>query len=211
VVLEALAVAHQVQTRTAQAVQVQVQRVVRSAFWSDVRMTCKFKAYLREETRELEPSTVQIRKCMIVGLVFIALFPVISVQAQNASRPFTFDEIQDICQGHKLSEVPSLNCEYISRCLSYGSSISKCYIDSKEATLVDHDENDTLYEEDEDGNKTPVMTSQRATYIMNVCTGRILIEDLSVRGYCFGIQLCLSYKSMSECYTDLKNGEILNF
>jgi hypothetical protein len=68
------------------------------------------------------------------------------------------------------------------------------------------DKNDTLNE-----NKIPVMSSQRATYIMNVCTGRILIEDLSVNGYCFGIQLCLSYKSMAECYSDLKNGDIENW
>jgi predicted transcriptional regulator len=37
------------------------------------------------------------------------------------------------------------------------------------------DKNDTLNE-----NKIPVMSSQRATYIMNVCTGRILIEDIIV-------------------------------
>jgi hypothetical protein len=67
-----------------------------------------------------------------MGLVNIALFPIISsVQAQNASLPFTLDEIQDICQGGKLTEVPSLNCDYINRCLNYGSSISKCFADSK--------------------------------------------------------------------------------
>jgi hypothetical protein len=79
----------------------------------------------------------------------------------------------------------------------------------------DKEENDTFYEEDEDDtsnkNRTPIMTPERATYIMLVCTGRILIEDLSVSGYCSGIQFCLSYKSMGECYTDLKNGEIENF
>jgi hypothetical protein len=98
--------------------------------------------------------------------------------------------------------------------MNYGSSLSKCYTDSKVAPPVIEDENDTFYEEDEENtlneNKIPVMSSQRATYIMNVCTGRILIEDLSVDGYCSGIQFCLSYKSMAECYTDLKNGEIHN-
>ena len=52
--------------------------------------------------------------------------------------------------------------------------------------------------------------SRESTYIMNVCTGRILIEDMSVNGYCFGTQPCLTYKSMAECYIDLKNGEIEN-
>jgi hypothetical protein len=65
--------------------------------------------------------------------------------------------------------------------------------------------------EDEDGNKIPVMTSERATYIMLVCAGRILIEDLGVDRHCSGIQFCLTYKSMAESYTDLKNGEIENW
>jgi hypothetical protein len=71
--------------------------------------------------------------------------------------------------------------------------------------------NDNSDMEEEDENKIPVMSSQRATYIMNVCTGRILIDDLSVNGYCSGIQFCLTYKSMAKCYTDLKNGEIENW
>jgi hypothetical protein len=150
------------------------------------------------------------------GLAVISFFPVVTpAESQNASLPFTLDEIQNICQSRNSTEVPSLNCEYINRCVNYGSLISKCYADSKEAPPIIEDENDTLYEEDEDDilneNKTPVMTPERATYIMLVCTGRILIEDLSVDGYCSGIQLCLSYKSMAECYTDLKNGEIENW
>lgn len=149
------------------------------------------------------------------GLAVISFSPVVTpAQSQNASLPFTLDEIQDICQSRNSTAVPSLNCEYINRCVKYGSSISKCYTDSKEAPPIIEDENDTFYEEDEDDtlneNKTPIMTAERATYIMLVCTGRILIEDLSVSGYCSGIQFCLSYKSMAECYTDLKNGEIHN-
>jgi hypothetical protein len=150
------------------------------------------------------------------GLAVISFFPVVTpAESQNASLPFTLDEIQDICQSRNSTQVPSLNCEYINRCMKYGSSISKCYTDSKEAAPIIEDENDTFYEEDEDDtlneNKTPVMTSERATYIMLVCTGRILIEDLSINGYCSGIQFCLTYKSMAECYTDLKNGEIENW
>jgi hypothetical protein len=71
--------------------------------------------------------------------------------------------------------------------------------------------NDNSDMEEEDETKIPVMSSQRATYIMNVCTGRILIDDLSVNRYCSGIQFCLTYKSMAKCYTDLKNGEIENW
>jgi hypothetical protein len=93
---------------------------------------------------------------------------------------------------------PSLNSDEFMH--GYNDGFSTCSASNNNSDM-----------EDEDENKTPVMTPARATYIMNVCTGRILIEDLSVNGYCFGIQLCLSYKSMSECYTDLKNGEILNF
>jgi hypothetical protein len=150
-----------------------------------------------------------------LGLAIISFFPVATpAESQNASLPFTLNEIQDICQNRNSTEVPSLNCEYINRCMNYGSSLSKCYTDSKVAPPVIEDENDTYYEEDEDDtlneNKIPVMSSQRATYIMNVCMGRILIEDMSANGYCFGIQLCLTYKSMTECYTDLKNGEIEN-
>jgi hypothetical protein len=55
------------------------------------------------------------------------------------------------------------------------------------------------------------MTPERASYIYNVCTGRILVADMSVSGYCTGLHLCLMYKTNAECYTDLKNGEIENF
>jgi hypothetical protein len=84
------------------------------------------------------------------GLAVISFFPVVTpAESQNASLPFTLDEIQDICQSRNSTEVPSLNCEYINRCLNYGSSISKCYTDSKVAPPVIQDENDELYEEDE--------------------------------------------------------------
>jgi hypothetical protein len=43
---------------------------------------------------------------------------------------------------------------------------------------------------------------------ISVCMGRIIVDDLSINGYCSNIQFCLTYKSMAECYTDLKNGEI---
>jgi hypothetical protein len=43
---------------------------------------------------------------------------------------------------------------------------------------------------------------------MSVCMCRILIDDLSVNGYCSGIQFCLTHKSMAECYTDLEKDEI---
>jgi hypothetical protein len=146
------------------------------------------------------------------GLAVISFFPVVTpAESQNASLPFTLEEIQNICQSRNSTEVSSLNCDYINRCLNYGSSVSKCYTDSKAAPPIIEDENDTLNEEDEDDrlneNETPVMSSQRA---MLVCTGRILVEDLSVSGYCSGIQFCLSYKSLAECYTDLKNGKINN-
>jgi hypothetical protein len=80
--------------------------------------------------------------------------------------------------------------------------------DSKETPTVIHDENDTFYEENEDDtlneNKIPVISSERATYIMNVCTGRILIADINAS------RLLLWYPILfKECYTDLKNGEIL--
>ena len=52
------------------------------------------------------------------------------------------------------------------------------------------------------------MTPERATYIYNVWTGRFLISDISVWGYCTGIMLCLQYKTAIECYNDLENGEI---
>jgi hypothetical protein len=60
-------------------------------------------------------------KLIIIGFgsVIISFLPVVTtVQAQNASLPFTLDEIQDICQSRNSTEVPSLNCEYISRCLN---------------------------------------------------------------------------------------------
>jgi hypothetical protein len=52
------------------------------------------------------------------------------------------------------------------------------------------------------------MTPERAAYIYNVCTGRFLVSDMSVSGYCTGIMFCLQDKSGIECYNDLKNGEI---
>jgi hypothetical protein len=52
------------------------------------------------------------------------------------------------------------------------------------------------------------MSPERAAYIYNVCTGRFLVDDMSVSGYCTGIMLCLQYKTAIECYNDLKNGEI---
>jgi hypothetical protein len=86
------------------------------------------------------------------GLAVISFFPVVTpVESQNASLPFTLNEIQDICQSGNSTQVPSLNCEYISRCMNYGSSLSKCYTDSKVAPPVIEDENDTLFREDENG------------------------------------------------------------
>lgn len=52
------------------------------------------------------------------------------------------------------------------------------------------------------------MTSERAAYIYNVCTGRFLVADIGVSGYCTGIISCLQYKTALECINDLKNGEI---
>jgi inner membrane protein involved in colicin E2 resistance len=52
------------------------------------------------------------------------------------------------------------------------------------------------------------MTLERAAYIYNVCTGRFLVDDMSVSGYCTGIMLCLQYTIAAECYEDLENGEI---
>ena len=52
------------------------------------------------------------------------------------------------------------------------------------------------------------MTSDRAAYIFNVCTGRFLVADMSVSGYCTGIMSCLQYKTVIDCYNDLENGEI---
>jgi hypothetical protein len=52
------------------------------------------------------------------------------------------------------------------------------------------------------------MTTERTAYIYNVCTGRFLVDDMNVSGYCTGIRLCLQYKTAIECYEDLKNGEI---
>jgi hypothetical protein len=52
------------------------------------------------------------------------------------------------------------------------------------------------------------MTSDRAAYVFNVCTGRFLVDDMSVSGYCTGIRLCLQYKTAIECHNDLENGEI---
>lgn len=44
------------------------------------------------------------------------------------------------------------------------------------------------------------MTSERAAYIYGVCTGRFLIADMSVSGYCTEIMLCLQFKIVTECY-----------
>lgn len=52
------------------------------------------------------------------------------------------------------------------------------------------------------------ITPERASDIYNVCTGRFLIVDMSVSGYCTGIMSCLQFKTALECYDDLKNGEI---
>jgi hypothetical protein len=55
----------------------------------------------------------------------------------------------------------------------YNDGFSACSVSNDNSDM--EDKNDTLNE-----NKIPVMSSQRATYIMNVCTGHILIEDTSV-------------------------------
>jgi hypothetical protein len=101
------------------------------------------------------------------------------------------------------------NIEYIYTDLKHTDPEAGPFLNSDEFMHGYNDGFDACSDENE--SKTPVMTSQRATYIINVCTGRILNEDLSVDGYCFGIQLCLPHKSMAECYTDLKNGEIENW
>ncbi len=61
------------------------------------------------------------------------------VVGSNPTRPipklnqtaFTLDEIQKICSGRNLIDVPSLNCTHINQCLSFGLSIEECYNKSK--------------------------------------------------------------------------------
>ena len=104
---------------------------------------------------DLEKSMYSMEKAIKLiiicfGLAVISFSPVVTpAESQNASLSFTLDEIKDICQSRNSTEVPSLNCEYINRCMNYGSSLSKCYTDSKVAPPVIQDENDTFYEEDE--------------------------------------------------------------
>jgi hypothetical protein len=61
-----------------------------------------------------------------------------------------------------------------------------------------------------DGAKAVEITPERFSYIMGICTGRILVADLTASGYCIDLNFCLEYKSTLECYTDLKNGKIYN-
>jgi hypothetical protein len=55
------------------------------------------------------------------------------------------------------------------------------------------------------------ISPEKANYIMNVCSGRYLVSDLEAESYCTDLNLCLDYKSVGECYADLKNGLINNF
>lgn len=55
------------------------------------------------------------------------------------------------------------------------------------------------------------ISPEKADYIMDICSGRILVLDMEADGYSMDLNFCLDYKSAGECYADLKNGLIKNF